>query len=175
MLRTIAVLMVALVATLLLYAASRPDTFHVYRSVSIHAPAEKIFPLINDLRAWRVWAPYENLDPAMHQVFSGAASGPGAVWAGNSRVGQGRIEITDSVPSSRLGIRLDIVQPIEGHHLVQFTLQAAGDVTQVTWAMQARCLTWGKSCMSLQYGSPGRRTFRAGARELENGRRGVIR
>ena len=53
----------------------------------------------------------ENLDPAMRQAFSGAASGPGAVyeWAGNSKVGQGRIEITDSVPSSRLGIRLDMV------------------------------------------------------------------
>jgi hypothetical protein len=80
MLRAIAVLIVASVATLLLYAAGRPDTFRVDRSVSIHAPAEKIFPLINDLRAWRFWSPYENLDPAMHRAFSGAAAGPGAVY-----------------------------------------------------------------------------------------------
>ncbi len=49
---------------MLVYAATKPDTFRVYRSASIKAPPEKIFPLINDFHAWTKWSPYENKDPA---------------------------------------------------------------------------------------------------------------
>jgi hypothetical protein len=39
------------------------DTFRVERSVSIQAPAEKIFPLIDDFYRWENWAPWEKIDP----------------------------------------------------------------------------------------------------------------
>jgi len=43
MLKKIAYSVVAVVGALLLYAATKPDTFRVQRSISIQAPPEKIF------------------------------------------------------------------------------------------------------------------------------------
>ena len=93
MLKTIAyvVAVIAVVVVgILIYAATRPDTFRVQRSASIKAPPAKIFPLINDLRAWSAWSPYEKKDPAMKRTFSGAPSGKGAVieWDGDKNVGR---------------------------------------------------------------------------------------
>ena len=52
------------------------------------------------LPPWGAWSPYEKKDPAMKRTLSGAASGKGAVyeWDGDSNVGKGRMEITDSAP-----------------------------------------------------------------------------
>ena len=71
--------LVVVVAGILIYAATRPDSFRVQRSISIKAPPEKVFTLINDLRDWSKWSPYEKKDPGMKRTFSGASSGKGAV------------------------------------------------------------------------------------------------
>jgi hypothetical protein len=51
MIVTILIVIAVAVAAVLAYAASKPDTFMVRRSASIAAPPEKIFPMIDDLRA----------------------------------------------------------------------------------------------------------------------------
>jgi uncharacterized protein YndB with AHSA1/START domain len=126
-----------LVALVLLYAATRPDTFRVARSTSIQAPPEKIFPLINDFHQWERWSPWEKVDPALKRTYSGAASGRGAAyeWFGNKEVGQGRMEIIESTPPSRLLIKIDFLVPFEAHNTVEFTLQAQGEHTLLTHAM----------------------------------------
>ena len=48
----LASVLVALVVALLVYAATKPDTFRVQRSASINAPPEKIFALIEDYHRW---------------------------------------------------------------------------------------------------------------------------
>ena len=109
MIKTIAIIaaiIVVAVAALLVYAATRPDSFRVQRTVSIKAPPERIFALIDDFRQWRAWSPYEEMDPAMERTLSGAASGKGAVYAWRSagKPGEGRMEITEfklRLPGSR--------------------------------------------------------------------------
>ncbi len=137
MLKIIAIVVVVLVVALLIFAATKPDTFRVQRSASIKAPPEKLFPLINDLHSWGAWSPWEKMDPAMKRTYSGAASGKGAVyeWEGNHNVGKGRMEITDTSSPSRVTIKLDFIKPFEGHNIAEFTLDAKGDSTNVTWAM----------------------------------------
>lgn len=102
MLTTILIILVVIIAAVLIYAATRPNHFVVTRSASIKAPAETIFPLINDFRRWPEWSPFEKLDPQMQRTLSGTDSGKGAAyaWEGNSKAGKGRMEITNSVPSS---------------------------------------------------------------------------
>jgi hypothetical protein len=56
-------------------------------------------------------------------------------WQGNKDVGQGRMEIVESTPSSNVLIKIDFMEPFEGHDMVQFTLQPQGDTTKVTQAM----------------------------------------
>jgi hypothetical protein len=129
---------VVLIAAVLIFAARKPDTFRVQRVTSIGAAADKIFPLINDFRNWGSWSPYEKKDPAMKRTFSAQTSGKGAVyeWDGNSQVGKGRIEIIDTSAPSRVTIKLDMIKPMEGHNIVDFTLEPRGGATQITWAMR---------------------------------------
>ncbi len=137
MLKLIAILLVVVVGGLLAFAATKPAVFRVQRTASIKAPPEKIFPLIEDFHRWSAWSPYEKLDPEMKRSFGGAPSGKGAVyeWNGSSKVGQGRMEITDVSAPNRVTIKLDFLRPFEGHNIAEFTLDARGDSTIVTWAM----------------------------------------
>ncbi len=137
MIKTIAVAIAVLIAAILAFAATKPDTFRVERAAEIKAPPEKIFALINDFHQWPAWSPWEKMDPAMRRTHSGAASGKGAVyeWEGNSKVGQGRMEITDAAAPSKLIIKLDFLKPFEGHNNAEYTLQTKGDTTRLTWAM----------------------------------------
>jgi uncharacterized protein YndB with AHSA1/START domain len=137
MFKTILIVVVVLIAAILVYAAAMPDDFRVQRTTSIKASPEKIFALINDLHRWDSWSPWEKMDPAMQRTFSGATAGKGAVyaWQGNSKVGEGRMEIADASPPSRVMIKLDFIKPIEGHNTAEFTLDPKGDSTNVTWSM----------------------------------------
>jgi len=127
---------VAVIAAVLIIAATKPDTFRVQRSATIAAPAEAIFAHINDFHRWPAWSPYERKDPAMKKTFSGATTGEGAIyeWEGDKNVGKGRIEITDAAPT-RVALNLDMLKPFEAHNKVEFTLQPQGNATLVTWAM----------------------------------------
>jgi hypothetical protein len=138
MFKIIAIVVVVLVAAVLGFALTKPDSFNVQRTTKINAPSEKIFPLINDFHGWSSWSPWENVDPAMKRTHSGAARGLGAVyeWDGNSKVGKGRMEITEASAPSKVTIKLDFLKPIEGHNIAEFTLEPEGDSTNVTWAMR---------------------------------------
>ena len=140
MFKKIALGLVVLVGAVLAFAAMMPDAMHVQRAVTIKAPAEKVFPLINDFHSWSAWSPYEKLDPAMKRTYDGPLSGKGAVyeWEGNSQVGQGRMEITETSHPTRVTIKLDFIKPFEGHDVAEFALVPQGDSTTVTWTMDGR-------------------------------------
>ncbi|MFZ1109253.1 MAG: SRPBCC family protein [Rhodomicrobium sp.] len=140
MLRTIAIAAAVLIAGVLVYAATKPDTFRVERTTSIEAAPGKIFPLIDDFHAWSAWSPYDKRDPAMKRTFSGAEAGEGAVyeWDGNDEVGKGRMEITKASPPSKVVIQLDFLKPFEGRNTAEFTLDPSADGSNVTWAMSGR-------------------------------------
>jgi hypothetical protein len=134
----ILILLVVIIAAMLIYAATRPNDFVVTRSISIKAPAETIFPLIDDFRRWSEWSPFEKLDPGMKRTLSGAESGKGAAyaWEGNSKAGKGRMEITNSVPSLLVALKLDFEKPFRANNTVDFSLSPSGEGTTVIWAMR---------------------------------------
>jgi uncharacterized protein YndB with AHSA1/START domain len=142
MLKKIAVVVLLLIAVPLVIvvalAATKPDNFRVQRATAIKAPPEKIFPLIDDFHAWEAWSPYEKKDPNMKRTLSGAATGKGAIyeWDGDGNVGAGRMEITESSPSSKVALNLDMTKPLTAHNVVEFTLEPEGDATTVTWSMK---------------------------------------
>jgi uncharacterized protein YndB with AHSA1/START domain len=140
MLRILAIIVVVIlvvIAGILIYAATRPDSFRVQRSVGIKAPPQKIFPLIDDLKAWAGWSPYEKKDPAMKRSFGPITAGKGATyeWEGNKNVGQGRMEILEATPPGKVLIKLDFQKPLEAHNMAEFTLEPKGDTTLATWAI----------------------------------------
>jgi hypothetical protein len=136
MLNPILILIALAIAAILLFAATKPDTFHVERSVNIKAPPEKIFPFINDFRQWALWTPY-NKDPAMKITYGGNGSGKGATyaWAGDKNVGQGDMSISGATAPNKVVLDLHMIKPFEAHNVVVFTIEVAGDSTNVTWGM----------------------------------------
>jgi uncharacterized protein YndB with AHSA1/START domain len=113
-------------------------SFHLSRETTIAAPAERIHALINDFHEWRSWSPWEGLDPNMERAYDGPSSGLGAVyaWKGNSKAGEGRMEIIDSQPQ-QVGVDLLFAAPMKAHNRVDFTLTPVdgGQRTHVEWAM----------------------------------------
>jgi carbon monoxide dehydrogenase subunit G len=146
MLKLFAIIVAVAVAAVLLFAATRPDTFRVERTTRIKAPPEKIFPLINDLHRFNTWNPYEKKDPNLKGSYSGAASGKGAMYVfdGNQDVGKGSVEITDSAPPLRVSMQLHMIEPMEARNNVEFILEPGGDATRVTWAMHGPVSYFGK-------------------------------
>ena len=137
MLKTVALIVIAVIVVALLYAATRPDTFRVERSIRINAAPDKIATLVSDFHQWEKWSPWEKIDPALTRTYSGAASGKGAVyaWAGNKDIGQGRMEVLEAASPTKVLIKLDFITPFEAHNLVEFTLVPEGNTTVVTQAM----------------------------------------
>lgn len=136
----VVVLLAVVVIAVLIFAATKPDRFHIERTVSIHAPAERIYPLIENFSNWAKWSPYEKLDPAMKKSLSGAASGVGAVygWESKGKAGAGRMEITEAEPASKILIKLDFTRPMAASNVATFSLVPTGDTVDVTWAMDGR-------------------------------------
>jgi carbon monoxide dehydrogenase subunit G len=139
MLKTLAIIgvvVVVAIAGILLYAATKPDSFRVQRTVLINAPPDKVFPLIDDFKAWSAWSPYEKKDPAMKRTFGAVTAGKGAAyaWEGDKNVGQGSMEIVESNPRKVL-IKLDFLKPFEAHNMAEFLLEPRGESTSVTWAI----------------------------------------
>lgn len=137
MLKTILIVVVVLIVAILIYAATKPDSYRIQRSANIAAPPDKVFAFINDLHSWASWSPWEKKDLAMKKAHSGASQGKGAVleWDGNKDVGTGRMEVLESTPPSKIQIKLDFLKPFESHNTAEFTLAPNAGSTQVTWAM----------------------------------------
>lgn len=126
------------VLSLLVIAATRPDRLRVVRSARVAASPAAVHALIDDFHHWDGWSPWAKLDPAMQKTYSGASAGPGAVyeWKGNSKVGQGRMEIIASEPGRRVSLQLDFIKPFAARNSTEFRLEQAGADCLVTWEME---------------------------------------
>jgi len=114
---------------------AQSDMINIQRSISIQASPEKVFALINDFHCWKIWSPWEKLDPQMNRSFSTNPCGQGASYAWQGKAGTGRMEIMTSSPASQITIRLEIIKPFEASNEVEFILQSADQITVVTWSM----------------------------------------
>ena len=137
MLKKIGIGLVLLVLIVCGLALTKPDTFAMKREVTINAPREKVFALVNDFHNWGEWSPWEKLDPNMKRTYSGAPSGVGSAyeWTGNSEAGAGRMEITNSTAPSKVDIKLDFTAPFASHNITEFTIDSTAAGTHVVWDM----------------------------------------
>jgi uncharacterized protein YndB with AHSA1/START domain len=122
----------------LIFAATKPKTFRIQRSISIDAPPERVFALIDNLGRWPRWAPQDREDPSLKRTYSGPANGKdaGSEWTGSGSSGKGRMLITDSAPPKKVSVQVDWVKPFVARNVNDFGLETTGTSTQVTWTMQ---------------------------------------
>ena len=129
-----------LLVVFLVTAALRPDELRVERSITISAPATFAFAEVNDLRNWREISPYAKDDHAAKYTFAGPASGVGSSvdWAGNAKVGTGRITITDSRPNELVRFKFEFFKPWYCTNTTDFAFRPVGSGTEVTWSMSMK-------------------------------------
>lgn len=110
--------------------------FVVTRSVVINAPADKVYALIEDPRAWKRWSVWNQRDPAMQMEYRGPQTGNGAQWSWTSKTeGDGAMTFVGAVPGKRLGYELyfpDFGTTSTG----ALELEAQDNATRITWSMQ---------------------------------------
>jgi len=141
MLLKILVAVVILLLVLVVLITMRPDTFRTTRSATIAAPPAVVFEQVNDLHKWEAWSPWAKLDPAAKQTYEGPASGKGAAfsWAGNSKVGEGKMAITESRPNEYVRFQLDFLKPFKSSNIAEFSFKPEGNQTVVSWSMSGPC------------------------------------
>jgi hypothetical protein len=134
------IVIAAIVTVLALVVALQPADFRVTRTATISAPASVVFAQVNDFHNWGAWSPWEKLDPGMKRAYSGAPAGPGAVytWAGNGKVGEGRMTLTESRPGDLIRIKLEFFKPMAATNTAEFKFTPHGDQTTVTWTMTGK-------------------------------------
>jgi hypothetical protein len=142
----IGAVMITAIVIVLILASMKPNQFRVERSINIAAPASKIFPYFEDLKQQRNWSPWEQKDPDMKRVYSGAEKGVGAIykWNGNREIGAGRQEITTVTPHSKVDVTMDFFRPMQAKNYIEYILRPTGSGTQVTWAIHGPMLFMSK-------------------------------
>lgn len=133
----ILVALVIIGIVLFVIIAGRPDEFAVLRTTKISAAPEKVFPHVNELKKWDAWSPWAKIDPNCKMTYFGPPAGVDASysWAGNNKVGEGKLTITESVPSNLIRLRLEFLKPFKATNTAEFKFTSEGGQTLVTWSM----------------------------------------
>lgn len=128
---------VAAVLVLLVVVAMQPSTYHVERSLTVPAEPDVAYAVLSDFKRFNDWSPWAELDPEMKTTFSGAPTGPGAIyeWSGNEQVGRGKMEITKADPGKRIDIHLTFFEPFASESETYYLVEPAPGGAKVSWVM----------------------------------------
>lgn len=132
------ILALAFIGILLIaVVAGQPNEFAVSRQIQIAAPAEMVFPHINELRNWEAWNPW--MEPNGKMIYDGPPAGVGASysWSGK-KMGAGRNTISESQRNELVRFRLEFQKPMVATNTVDFTFRPEGGNTIVTWTMAGK-------------------------------------
>lgn len=129
--------LLAVVAGVMIYATTKPDSFRVARTTIIKAPADKIYPLVVEPRRHVEWSPWEKKDPDMKRTYSGAPRGKGAVyeWDGNNNIGKGRMEVLEATAPTKVVFDMLFIAPFSAHNTAEITLAPQSGSTAATWVI----------------------------------------
>jgi len=85
-----------------------PSKVETERSLLIKASPEVLFEQVSVLPNWEKWSPWKEMDPESKMTYSTPNSGLGAfyTWEG-PETGKGKLTLTEVVPYSRIGTRLE--------------------------------------------------------------------
>jgi len=147
MLKIILIALAAIVVLLVIIVATRPSDFRITRTGRIAAPIGVAFENVNDLHKWEAWSPWAKMDPNAKNTYDGPIAGTGAsmAWAGNNKVGEGRMTITDCRQNERIQFKLEFLKPFKATNTAEFTFKSEGNETTVTWSMSGKNNFMGKA------------------------------
>lgn len=140
MLKAILIIVAVAIIAFVVVVATRPEDFRISRAAIIAAPPGVVFEQVNTLRNWHEWSPWAKLDPNATETFEGPPAGVGSSfsWAGNSKVGAGKMTVLESKPNALVRFQLEFLKPFKATNTAEFTFGPEGAQTRVTWTMTGK-------------------------------------
>jgi uncharacterized protein YndB with AHSA1/START domain len=137
MFKKILIALAVIAVVFVVLVSQQPSEFRVTRSLAMSAPASAVFAQVNDLHKWKAWSPWAKMDPNATETHEGPAAGTGSKmsWAGNMKVGEGSMTITESRPNELIRFKLEFLKPMAATNTAEFTFTPHGNQTLVTWSM----------------------------------------
>jgi uncharacterized protein YndB with AHSA1/START domain len=141
--KTVLLVLVVLILGFAGFVATRPESYHVERSIDLKSPPEAVFATVSDFKAFPQWSPWQKRDPAMKTTLSSPSSGVGAsyAWEGNKEVGKGKMTMVESTAPNRIKIRLEFQEPFASTADTGFDIKsnpASAGGSSVTWWMDGK-------------------------------------
>jgi uncharacterized protein YndB with AHSA1/START domain len=136
-LKTILIVIVAIVALFLVVAAFAKSDYKVVREVTINAPKAEVFDYVKYLKNQDYYSVWATMDPAMEKTYSGTDGTVGFVSAwdsDNKDVGKGEQEIIAIDPGNQIDYELRFIEPFEQTDFAYISTEAIGNnATLVKW------------------------------------------
>lgn len=114
-----------------------PTDYEVKREITIDAPTDVVFGLVNNHKQRDAWSPWEAMDPNMNKTYEGPESGVGAIykWTGNDSVGTGWMEILESQPNIYIKSKLVFTDPFESESIISWNFSNEEDGVKAIWTI----------------------------------------
>lgn len=117
------------------YVAVQPNSYDVYRTRVIKAPAEIIFANVNDFKNWETWSPWIEKDPSIAITYPEQTSGVDGSYSWTSDDGNGIMKTLAVSPYDSISHEMKFDNFSPSNVYWQFEKVDAG--TKVTWGMRA--------------------------------------
>jgi len=146
MLSRVSVAIAVALALAWLYIESRPTGYRVARSVAVQAAPDSVYRVLEDLRQFPRWSPWDARDPLLQRTFDGPARGPGARlrWVGNPQTGSGIMTISVATPPSHLRYLMVLERPWQATIENDLRITTAAQGSNVTWTISGELGFWAK-------------------------------
>lgn len=117
------------------YVGLKPSHYEIARQVTIQAPADKIFPFVNNRTLANSWNPFIQQDAEIKLSYSGPEVGVGSQthWESSKQMGTGTATVIESVPHQKVLVKLEYTKPFSMHQEAVYLLESNGKETTVTW------------------------------------------
>lgn len=142
---------------------------HLDASLTIDAPAQRVFDRMNDLSRFNEWNPFPSMDATTVSHHEGPASGPGAVFAyEGQRLGKGRMEVVAVQAPARIDIKMTFWRGgVATHAKSAFVIVDRGAHAEVHWTFDED-RGWGMYLMGkVMFDSMMTKTFQSGLQTLK--------
>ena len=116
-----------------------PRNVRVVRTTTINANPATVYNIVNDLKTYDEWMPWNKIDSAMQKEYGPTTTGEGAWYAwksDNKNVGEGKLTITESVPGKLVKTRLDF-KGFDNPGLSGWELSEKNGSTDINWFMDS--------------------------------------
>ncbi|QIG51674.1 SRPBCC family protein [Nordella sp. HKS 07] len=129
--------LIALVVVFMGGAYVLPGEAVVERQITIAAPPDKVFAIVGDLKRFKEFSPWAEIDPGLHYSFEGPETGIGQKmsWTSdNPQLGSGSQTVVDYQPNKRFATTLDFGG--RGSAIAYLDFVPVANDTRVTWGLK---------------------------------------